>query len=79
MTFNELRAWEAYYAVEPWGSARDNMHAGLICAAIGNTNRKRGARPLSFADFMLRPRSEQFADNRKRFFGMLKANAKPRE
>lgn len=78
LTYSEFRAWEAYYAVEPWGAARDNMHAGLIAAAIGNTNRKKGSRPLTFKDFMLTPRDEQFRDNRQRFFGMLRANAKPK-
>lgn len=76
MTFNELRAWEAYYALEPWGQARDNMHAGLIAAAVSNPHRKKGTRPVTHKDFMLVPRDEQFADNRKRFFSGMRAMAR---
>lgn len=76
LTYNEFRAWEAFYNLEPWGPARDNMHAGIIAAAVLNPHRKRGQRPATYADFMLRPRQEQFADSRQRFFGMLRANAR---
>lgn len=74
--FAELRRWEEFYRVEPWGAVRDNMHAGMIAAAIANQNRKRGSRAYSFNDFMLTSKSEQFASNRERFRRMLKANAK---
>lgn len=76
MSFNELRAWEAYYVVEPWGQLRDNMHAGQICAAVSNPHRRKGTRPLTHKDFLLVAREEQFENNRKRFFGMLQASAK---
>lgn len=76
MSFNELRAWEAYYAVEPWGAIRDNMHAGLVAAAVVNVNRRKGAKAATHKDFLLVAKEEQFSDNRKRFFGMLRSAAK---
>lgn len=78
LTFNELRAWEEYYRLEPWGATRDNMHAGMIAAAIVNPTRKRGTRALSFSDFMLKPASEKYRDNRKRFKAAMKALATKR-
>lgn len=76
MSFNELRAWESYYLVEPWGQLRDNMHAGLVAAAVSNPHRRKGSRALTHKDFLLVAKEEQFKSNRQRFFGMLKATAK---
>jgi len=76
MSFNELRAWEAYYAAEPWGQARDNMHAGLIAAAISNPHRRKGSRAITYQDFMLVAKEEKFNDNRRKFFATLKSAAK---
>lgn len=72
----ELQDWEAYYAVEPWGQMRDNMHAGMLASILANQNRKRGARAMTYEDFLLVPASDKYRDNRKRFFGSLRALAK---
>ncbi len=32
----ELTQWQAFYAVDPWGSWRDNYHAGLIATTVAN-------------------------------------------
>lgn len=76
MGSRELLDWEAYYAIEPWGQLRDNMHSGMIAAMLANQNRKRGTRALTYEDFLLVPARDKFADNRKRFFGSLRALAK---
>jgi hypothetical protein len=76
MSFNELRAWEAYYVVEPWGQLRDNMHAGLIAAAVSNPHRRKGASAITYQDFLLVAREEKFSDNRRKFFATLKSVAK---
>jgi hypothetical protein len=34
----QFKWWQAYYNVEPWGSWRDNLHAGVIAQAIHATN-----------------------------------------
>lgn len=78
MSYAELRAWEEYYLHEPWGAARDNMHAGLIAAQIVNVNRRKGARAATFQDFMLTTAAEQGRDNMRRFRETLRALARPR-
>jgi len=76
MSPRELRDWEGYAAVEPFGHMRDNMHAGMIASAILNQHRKRGTRALTYEDFLLIPTREKFRNNTKRFFAGLKALAK---
>jgi hypothetical protein len=76
MGSRELQDWEAYYAVEPWGQLRDNMHAGMIASLLANQGRKRGSRAQTYEDFLLVPAQDKFEDNRKRFFGSLKSLAK---
>ena len=76
MGSKELMDWEAYYAAEPWGQLRDNMHAGMITALLANQGRKRGSRAQTYEDFLLVPAQDKFEDNRRRFFGSLKSLAK---
>lgn len=57
----ELTAWQAFFDVEPFGPLRDNLHAGIIAAALinGNPWRRKGARDVTPSDFLLtveRPR-----------------------
>jgi len=53
MSGSELAEWMVYYAAEPFGTFRDNVHAGLIAATLANIHRKKGTKPLTFNDFML--------------------------
>lgn len=51
----ELHDWVAYYAIDPWDEARNDLRAGMIAAVIANVNsRKKRFKP---SDFM--PRYEQ--------------------
>lgn len=50
----ELADWHRFWAIEPWGALRDNMHAGLIAAELRAPRVKRGKKLPSFKDFMLR-------------------------
>jgi len=75
----ELRDWEAYYADEPFGHMRDNMHAGLIAAAIDNMNRKRGSRARRMDDYLLVPQRDKFSANRSNFFTSLRSRARRKE
>lgn len=76
MSHNELMAWERYYQVEPWGQLRDNMHSGMIAAAIVNQHRKRGGKVFTYEDFLMVPVREQRAKNRGKFFTAMRAMAK---
>lgn len=78
MSYNELRAWDEYYRLEPWGPARDNMHAGLVASTLVNINRRKGTRAATFQDFMLTAAAEQGRDNMRRFRETLRALARPR-
>lgn len=53
MGASELAEWLVFWRMEPWGSYRDNVHAGLIAATLANIYRKKNTEPMSFEDFML--------------------------
>ena len=56
MGASELQEWMTYWRMEPWGSYRDNIHAGLIASTIANVYRSKNRRPVSFEEFMLSDR-----------------------
>lgn len=56
MTAEELGEWEALYAAEPWGPARDNLHAGIIASAVTNMAGRQladGAAAATPGDYMI--------------------------
>lgn len=54
MSSAEFSDWQHYHNLYPFGTARDNMHAGLIAQQIANSNLNQGQRPYSLDDFMLK-------------------------
>lgn len=42
----------AFFAVEPFGEARDDLRMAILAAAIVNPHRGRGQRPFVPADFL---------------------------
>lgn len=78
MGAREYDDWSAYYAVEPWGSYRDNLHAGIIAATVANAHKGKRAKALTPADFMLRSKSEQRATDTRRSLAHLRAIAQKR-
>lgn len=54
MSARELHDWTLFWQAEPWGSVRDNLHAGLIAAAVHAPHVRRGKKGPTFKDFMLR-------------------------
>ncbi len=80
MGSSELSEWKTFWAREPWGAYRDNLHAALICSLIANAFRdpkKSGA--VSFQDFMLADREKHQAKKTSEFINFLKAVAKPKK
>jgi hypothetical protein len=73
MSGQEMRDWELYWALEPWGAYRDNLHSGVIAAAIINVHRRKGQRPLSPADFMLVDRESRRVQNTRKALNWLRA------
>lgn len=53
MPARDVEMLQRFWAHEPWGPWRDNMHAAIIAAEIRRPNLKKGSR-VSLADFMLR-------------------------
>ncbi len=60
-----------YYAMSPFGSQRDNVHAGLIAATIANVNRNKSQQPFSADDFMLKQRPGKTQDTHAELFSVL--------
>lgn len=56
MGAGEYARWWRFWQSEPWGPTRDNMHAGMIAAAVVNSraNRPRNGKLATFKDFMLK-------------------------
>lgn len=53
MTAAELDEWAEYYATEPFGSVRDNLHAGIIASVVVNALRGKGKPMVTPSDFVL--------------------------
>ncbi len=53
LSARELREWEAYAKLEPFGPWRDNLHSATIAHIVANANRdpKRRPRPYTIQDF----------------------------
>ena len=71
----ELTEWMRYERVcGPLGAERDNLHAGLVAAAIYNVNRERGRKAFRPQDFLFEfeasePSAEQTPQD---LYGMFK-------
>jgi hypothetical protein len=79
MSARELDDWYRYYRVEPWGTLRDNQHAGIIAAEIRAPRVRRGKPAPTFKDFMLRDAETARAERRAgtvKALAALKASAK---
>lgn len=86
LPYRELLEWMDEYRRNPWGSWRDNAHAGMIAATVANVFRGDKGRPLTFEDFMImdpetaeKRKRERQASNNAMLVQCLKAIAKPKE
>jgi hypothetical protein len=75
MGAGEFARWQRYWAEEPWGPWRDNMHAAMLTAAVLNSTpgRKKAVKP---DDFMLRSRDAKRAATTLKSLAALRALAK---
>ncbi|MEM8493216.1 MAG: DUF4035 domain-containing protein [Pseudomonadota bacterium] len=76
MGHREFMGWVAFYQLEPFGSYRDNLHAGMICSLLYNANRKKTAAAMEPKDFLLRDYWQQKEKDTAEFLGGLRALAK---
>ena len=49
---HELGEWMEYYKSDPFGTARSDLHAGIIAATIANVNRGKNTQSYQPSDFM---------------------------
>lgn len=59
MTAAELDEWADFYASEPFGSVRDNLHAGIIASVVVNALRGKGKPLITPNDFVLMTPAER--------------------
>jgi hypothetical protein len=52
MTQREFERWRKYWAIEPWGPWRANMHAAILAQAMLLPHVKKGAK-IRLDDFMI--------------------------
>lgn len=53
MPASEMAEWELFYSLEPFGTWRDNMHAGIIASLLANIHRGKSTKRFTPQDFML--------------------------
>ena len=57
MSSKEFVEWMAYYRLEPFGDARADIRAAMICKVLADINTPKGKAHAALEDFM--PRFEQ--------------------
>lgn len=72
----EFDGWQRYYAVEPFGAYRDNLHAGIIASAVINSTAGRRGRSVSPGDFVLRTKAEERDATTRKSLAFLRAVAR---
>lgn len=63
MSSEEFVDWQLFYEMNPFGSYRGDIQAGIIAATIANVNSQKGKR-FQPSDFMPRFRPAQGAEDR---------------
>ena len=71
--------WGAYSRLHPFGTRRDNLHAGIIASTLINVNQRRGATPTTPSDFLLVDPKTKQQSKQDEFIAFLDAVAIPKE
>jgi len=76
MPATELSEWIAFASIEPFGEAREDLRAALICCTIANYIKAANgskSKPCKIEDFMLKfdPPEQQSTENMKTMLKML--------
>jgi hypothetical protein len=77
----EYRSWLRYWAEEPWGPYRDNMHAAMLAVQILRPHVREGKKAPALEDFMFKPPEDPEIVRKRNaltFLAMLKSSAKKR-
>ena len=62
----ELAEWMQFYAIDPFGTQRDDLQAGIVAATIANANSSKGKafQPIDFMPYA-DGKKEQTSDDMK--------------
>lgn len=62
----ELSEWMQFYTLDPWGTQRDDLQAGIIASTIANANSSKGKafQPMDFMPYS-DGKQEQTTDDMK--------------
>lgn len=55
-----LSEWMAFFQIEPFGEERADLQAGIVAAAVVNSQRAKGSRAISPFDFI--PKFDEIPD-----------------
>ncbi len=73
----EYLGWQMYWAAEPWGPWRDNMHVAILAKEIRRPQVRSGTM-IDLDQFMMREPVERVRENEQKVITFLRAVAKPR-
>ena len=62
----------AYYRIDPFGTERGDLQAGIVASTIANVYRKKGATPATPNDFRLKFEGMSGRRSAKDIFSMVK-------
>lgn len=63
MSASDMNQMSRYWAEEPWGPYRDNLHAGMVAAAVMNAS-GRYKKPVRAEQFLIKVR-DRAADGKR--------------
>jgi hypothetical protein len=75
LTQREYLGWRKYWAAEPWGPWRDNLHAAMIARELRRPQAKRGAR-VTIEEFMVRDPAERVRSGNRNLLTWLRSVAR---
>lgn len=73
----EYLNWRKYWAAEPWGPYRDNLHAAIVAREVRRPQLAKGARKPEIDDFMVSDPRERKRKATANFLNLLRVIAKP--
>jgi len=75
MTAKELRDWEAYYQVEPFGDQRADLRNGILCSLTDACHRTKGQPrpPSAYMPFVKASEKRQSIKDQKAIFARAQA------
>lgn len=75
MSAREFDEWAIFYAEEPFGELRADLRTGIIASILTNVHRRRGSKPTSPGDFVLKTKRAAQDDETAKNLSFLRAVA----